>query len=386
VVDWASYFKDNLGSAIIVGGVNITLYPEESFSHRCFDYGVLGEANDSFPALLSALSGKGNLREVPGIIYREGGKLIRNPPRERIIQFDEYPFPARHLLPNELYYSFTSQLKNFTIMVTSTGCPFKCSFCAIARLPYRERSVKNVVDEIEECYRKFKVREIDFFDATFFVNKERSLAICADILRRRIRIEWSCRSRVDVVDEDILKAAYSAGCRKIYYGIESASERVLDKVNKGINREQIARAIKLTHKHGISALGFFMVGNPLDDEENILSSIQFAKELKLDFIQVCRAIAKPNTELNDALIKDKKVDYWREYVLGARPEKRLPAPWTDLSESRIEDYVKKFYGGFYFRPGYIFRRICGARSLSELFRYARAALRWVFSNRSDTRI
>lgn len=386
VVEWASYLKDNLGVTVIVGGINITLYPRESFAHKCFDYGVAGEANDSFPALLSALSGKGSLEEIQGIIYREGGKLICNPSEEKAVPFDEYPFPARHLLPNELYYSFTSQLKNFTIMVTSTGCPFKCSFCAIARLPYRERSVKNVVDEIEECYRKFKVREIDFFDATFFVNKERALAICADILRRRIKIEWSCRSRVDVVDEDILKAAYSAGCRKIYYGIESVSERVLDKVNKGIGREQIVRAIKLTRKHGISALGFFMVGNPLDDEENILSSIQFAKELKLDFIQVCRTIAKPNTELNDALIKDKKVDYWREYVLGVRPEERLPAPWTALSESQIEDYVKKFYGGFYFRPRYIFRRICGARSLNELFRYARAALRWVFSNRSDTRI
>jgi len=242
-----------------------------------------------------------------------------------------------------------------------------------------------VVDEIEECYSKFNVREIDFFDATFFINKERSIAICEEILRRRIKIEWSCRSRIDVVDDDILRIASRAGCRKIYYGIESVSEHVLENINKRINAEQIIRAINLTHKHGISALGFFMVGNPSDNSSSILSSIRFAKKLKLDFIQVCRTIAKPNTELNDYLIKSKGVDYWREYILGNNPEKRLPTPWSELSESQVEQYLKKFYSDFYFRPSYIIKRILKAKSLSELSRYARTAMRWIFSNYSDVR-
>jgi len=382
-VDWASYFKSNMDVVVIVGGINITLYPQESLRYKCFDYGIAGEANYSLPALLSALCSKTDVKGIPGVVYRENDTVMYNPPSEDIIAFDDYPFPARHLLPNELYYSFTSQLKNFTIMVTSTGCPFKCSFCAISRLAYRERSPMNVVDEIEECYREFNVREIDFFDATFFINKERSIAICEEMLKRRIKIEWSCRSRVDVVDADILHAASRAGCRKIYYGIESVSDHVLENINKKINTEQIIQAIDMTHKYGISALGFFMVGNSSDNRDSILSSIKFAKRLKLDFIQVCRTIAKPNTELNDYLIKVQGVDYWKEYVSGKYPEKRLPTPWSELSELQIEQYLKKFYRDFYFRPSYIIKRILKARSLNEIIRYARAVRRWFFSNYSD---
>ena len=270
-------------------------------------------------------------------------------------------------------------------MITSTGCPFKCSFCAISRLVYRERNPINVVDEIEECYRKFNVREIDFFDATFFINKKRSITICEEILKRGIKIEWSCRSRADVVDDDILRMASQAGCRKIYYGIESVADEVLKNVNKKVDTGQIIRAINLAHKHGINTLGFFMVGNPSDNRDSILSSIKFAKKIKLDFIQVCRTIAKPNTELNDYLIKMHGVDYWREYILGKRAEGRLPTPWSELSEDETEQYLRKFYRDFYFRPSYIIKRIFRIRSLAELVRYIKAAIRWFFSNYSDVK-
>ena len=383
VVEWADYFKNNLPVTVIVGGINITLYPIESLSHKCFDYGIAGEANSSLPELLLALDNKTAIKGIKGIVYRENGSVMYNPPLENMIAFDDYPFPARHLLPNELYYSFTSQLKNFTVMLTSTGCPFKCSFCAISRLAYRERSPFNVVNEIEECCRKFNVREIDFFDATFFINKKRSIELFEEILKRGIKIEWSCRSRVDVVDDEILRAASQAGCRKIYYGIESVSGHVLKNINKKINIEQINHAVDISHKYGINSMGFFMVGNPSDNRDSVLSSIEFAKKLNLDFIQVCRAIAKPNTELNDYLIKVRSVDYWREYILGKMPEKRLPTPWSGLSENEAEQYVKKFYKEFYFRPSYVIKRIARIRSLAELVRYFKAAVRWFFSNYSD---
>ncbi|MCX5692620.1 MAG: radical SAM protein [Candidatus Omnitrophica bacterium] len=385
VVEWADYFKNNMNVIIIVGGINITLYPRESLSHRCFDYGITGEANESLLKLILAVENKRNVKGVQGVVYRENGIVICNPASENIVAFDDYPFPARHLLPNKLYYSFTSQLKNFTIMITSTGCPFKCSFCAISRLAYRERNPINVVDEIEECYRKFNVREIDFFDATFFINKKRSIAICEEILKRGIKIEWSCRSRADVVDDDILRMASQAGCRKIYYGIESVADEVLKNVNKKVDAGQIIRAINLAHKYGINTLGFFMVGNPSDNRDSILSSIKFAKKIKLDFIQVCRTIAKPNTELNDYLIKMHGVDYWREYILGKRAEGRLPTPWSELSEDEAERYLRKFYRDFYFRPSYIIKRIFRIRSLVELVRYIKAAMRWSFSNYSDVK-
>ena len=381
--EWAEYFKKNTSAKIIVGGINISLYPRESLSYDCFDYGIIGEANESLPKLISRLESGGCLDDLPGIVHKKNGEIFFSKPSDEIIDFDSYPFPARHLLPNQLYHSFTSQLKNYTIMVTSLGCPFKCSFCAIVRIKYRERSADNVINEIEECYKKFGVREIDFFDANFFVNKSRVIEICQGILRKGLKIEWSCRSRVDIVDDEVLKLSSLAGCRKIYYGIESASQKVLGDINKNINRDQTVRAVELTRKYGIGALGFFMVGNISDSKESILASIDFAKELKLDFIQVCRTIAKPNTELNDRLISSTGIDYWREYILGKRSEMRLPNPWSQLSEQEIEKYVKKFYKDFYFRIFYVLRRILKIKSLSELFRYMRAALKWAFFNPSD---
>jgi radical SAM superfamily enzyme YgiQ (UPF0313 family) len=376
VVEWASFIKEGMETKIVVGGINVTLYPKESLTHGCFDYGIVGDAIDSLPQLISALENNKTIDDIKGLVYKNHGEIILNPPEGEGADFNLYPFPARHLLPNHLYSSFTSQRKNYTVILTSRGCPYKCKFCAISRLFYGERSVENVGDEIEECYRKFNVREIDFFDATFFVNKERSIKLCEEIIRRGIKVEWSCRSRVDVVDEEILEKAARAGCRRIYYGIESVSPEVLKSINKGIETHQIAQAIKMTHKYGIETLGFFMVGNPSDTRESILETINFAKKLKLDFIQVCKAIAKPNTGLNDMLIERCGVDFWREYILNEGRFKRLPTPWTELSEKDVDELTKRFYRDFYFRPSCVVRRILKIKSIDELMRYMGVGLKW----------
>jgi radical SAM superfamily enzyme YgiQ (UPF0313 family) len=382
-VEWARFLKERMQVKVLVGGINITLYPEESFSYDCFDYAIAGEAAESLPALLCAIERGQDLSGVHGLLYRKGGKAVFNPPSDKVVPFDDYPFPARHLLPNNIYRSFLSQRRNYTIMLSSTGCPYNCRFCAIARIECRYRDPLKVTDEIEQCYKDFAVREIDFFDGTFFFPKERGMKICEEIIKRKIKLDWSCRSRVDVVDEDILKIAAAAGCKKVYYGIESSSEEVLGNISKGINRKAIFRAVNLTRKHGINTLGFFMVGNPGDDRKSIEASIRLAKMLKLDFVQVCRTIAKPNTDLHDLLIERYGRDYWKEYILGTRKEERLPNPWSSLSEEEIEGYLRRFYNEFYFRPGYMLRRVCKARSPEELFHYFRSGLRWFFRNYSD---
>ncbi len=381
VVEWATYFKKNLEVPVVVGGINLALYPGESLSYRCFDYGIAGEANFSLPELLLALQNGSSLEQISGLVYRKGGEVIVNPVTRAPVPFDDYPFPARHLLPNDRYYSFLSQRRNFSIIVTSTGCPFKCTFCAISPLPYRERSPENVLAELEECCSRYSVREVDFFDATFFFNRDRCFRIMEGIRERRLDLEWSCRSRVDLVDEGLLKEAYAAGCRKIYYGIESYSPQVLGNVKKGVSCEQVQDAIAVTRKCGIKSLGFFMVGNPGDTRESILASMEFARQLKLDFVQVCRSIPKPGTELARQLTEKRSVDYWREYVLGKRTEAPLPAPWSELSEEEARDYVRKFYAGFYFRPSYLLKRLSGVRSFSELLRYGKVAARWVCSRK-----
>ncbi|MBF0331233.1 MAG: B12-binding domain-containing radical SAM protein [Candidatus Omnitrophica bacterium] len=376
VVEWATFLKQRLNVKVVVGGININLYPRESFAHGCFDYGITGEANDALPELIACLEQGASLESVKGLVYRSNGEVRVNSPSDRQIDFDEYPFPARHLLPNHLYSSFTSQRKNYTIVLTSTGCPFTCSFCAINRNHFRHRTVASVVDEIQQCYNDFGAREIDFFSPSFFSSRTFVSDFCREIVRRGIKIEWSCRSRVDQVDPEILHAAYAAGCRKIYYGIESVSTDVLVNIDKGVNVGQIRRAIEATREAKIATLGFFMVGNPGDTPESLLATIDFAKELELDYVQVCRTIAKPNTGLNDVMIAKTGQDHWRDYVLKCSAEKDFPNPWTKMSREELDMYVQKFYAAFYFRPAYILKRLIKSRSFEELFRYGHVGLRW----------
>ncbi len=381
VVEWASYFKECLDVRIVVGGINITLYPKESLSRRCFDYGISGEANESLPRLVACLEGGLSVATVEGLVYRSGDEVVVNPPSRSLVSFDAYPFPARHLLPNHLYSSFISQRKNYTIVLTSTGCPFECSFCAINRQAFRHRSVQNVADEVERCYKDFNVREVDFFSSSFFSSRPFVLEFCREIVRRGIKVEWSCRSRVDQVDEEVLGAAFLAGCRKIYYGIESVSSEVLSSIAKGVDIGQVRKAVKLTREAGISTLGFFMVGNPGDTRESIMATIDFAKELELDYVQVCRTIAKPNTGLNDVMIARSGKDHWRSYILQGGEKVDFPSPWTPLSREDLDGYVQKFYMEFYFRPSYILKRVVRCRSFEEFWRYGKVGLKWILANR-----
>jgi anaerobic magnesium-protoporphyrin IX monomethyl ester cyclase len=379
-LDWIRFLKSRLKVPVIVGGINLTLYPRETFSYPEIDYGIIGDAIESLPKLMNALENSEDLSNIEGVIYRNDRAIKINPPSQKLVSFNEYPFPARDLLPNEKYYSFISKIKNFTIMVTSRGCPYKCIFCAISPIPYQERSPANVVNEIEECYYKYNIREIDFFDAVFFLNKKRFFQISEEIKRKDIKIEWSCRSRVDLIDDEILKAASSSGCRQILFGIESSNAEILKGVKKEISLEQVKKTVNLCKNYKVSTLGFFMFGNPGESEESIKKTIRFAKELKLDFAQFCMTIAKPNSELNQILKEKTGIDYWREYILGKTNGKRLPTPWVNLSQEKIERYTKKAYFSFYFRTLYLLRILLNIKSLRELINYIFVCTKMLFSN------
>lgn len=381
-LEWVSYLKTRLRIPVFTGGVNMDLYPKETLSHDEIDYGIVGEAIEALPLFLRALENGDELSGLPALAYKDKDGYIRiNPAPIKQVDFDSYPHPARHLLPNEKYYSFISQRRNFTIMLTSTGCPFKCTFCAIPS-SYRFRSPGSVIEEVQSCYRDYNIREIDFFDAVLFMPRPRIMEILRRLKNLKLDLEWSCRARVDLTDDEMLKAASEAGCRQIYYGIESVEQDVLNRINKNIAPEKIVRAISLSKKYGIRAMGFFMIGNSGDTVESVRNTIRFAKRLDLDFIQVCRAIAKPGTQLDKEMIKSTGIDFWREHVLGNKIEERLPSPWTGLSERQKAALTKEFYLKFYFRPTIIFRRLRQLKSLVEFFRYLRVGLK-VFAHKSE---
>jgi len=383
-LEWMRYLKSNLNIPVLAGGLNLSLFPRETLSHSEIDYAIIGEASESLPKLMKILEEGLDIGDEPGIAYKKDREIIINPPSGKAFEFDSFPFPARDLLPNEKYSSFLSKRKNFTIMVTSRGCPYKCNFCAIHKaVDYQERSAISVVDEINQCYVRYGIREIDFFDGTFFINKKRFFEISSMLKRENVKIEWTCRSRVDVIDNEILKEASSVGCRQIFLGIESGNNDTLDRIRKGINIEQVRQAVELCRKYKVMTMGFFMIGNPGETRESVEETIRFAKELRVDFAQFCRTIAKPGTNLEEGLRQDLGLDYWREYIAGKIKEQRLPTPWTSLAADEEELLTQKAYISFYFRFSYIIRTLFRIKSFNEAVRYIYTAVKMLFCNRKE---
>jgi len=366
---WIRFFKEKTGLPVLIGGHEVPSYLEEIMSHPTIDYAVLGEALLYLPPFLDAFAHNSGFKQLQGFSFRENGELKISQVRPERLPFDRYPFPARNLLPNDKYFSHVSQLKNFTIIMSSVGCPFGCTFCALSKTGYSPRSVDNVLAEMKECYELYGIREFDFFDPLMLYNRERAIELAQAIKAARLKILWSCRSRVDVVDEALLEELADSGCVRILYGIESASPSVLKNMKKGIDVSQVRRIMQKSSEVGIRPLGFFQIGAPGDTRETIAETVKFALSLPLDYAQFLRTIAKPHSELESQVNEVLGYEYWREYIRGKAPEMRLPTPWTQLNREEAEKLTKWAYIKFYTRPKYALRMISRIRSWPELARY-----------------
>ncbi|MEI8012564.1 MAG: radical SAM protein, partial [Candidatus Omnitrophota bacterium] len=310
-LEWIRYLKIQCPVPIIVGGYNLRVYPRETLVHPEIDFGVVEHAYFTIPALLTELSCTDpNFDRVPGLVYKKGGDIVVTP-HPQLIDFNLFPNPARHLLPNELYAEFTAERRNFTVMVTSLGCPYKCSFCEAGGTIYNSRSPQTVIHEIEECYDKYQIRDIDIFDYNFTAERERVLEICRLICEKGLNISWACRSRVDTVDKELLEIMKKAGCSRIYFGIESGSQDTLKVMRKGISIREIQTILHICRSLGIRTLGFFLIGAPGDTREKVFETIRFAKSLPLDYAQFSKTLAKPLTPLWSDLLNITGKDYWK---------------------------------------------------------------------------
>ena len=318
---WIKYLRKKLSVPVVVGGNALLYYPEAILSNDFIDYAVIGSAGKSLPALLKNLE-KGEMGNDEGIGFKKDGKIFVNYPRDIKKNMDSLPFPDRKSLNNSLYTSIVSGEMPYTIMMTSSGCIYHCDFCPMGRMPYEERDVENVVQEIEGC-RDIGIKEIDIQDENFLLEKERAIEIMEEIIKRKIDIKMSCRARVDSVDEKTLGIMKKAGCRLIMYGIESGNEKILRREHKGIDREQIIKAIELTKKAGIRTLGFFIIGHEGESRRTVMDTIKFSKELNLDYVQFFHMVIKPGTKLYDDIKERMGYDYFDKVLRGKFPLRTL---------------------------------------------------------------
>jgi len=374
--------KVNPQSHVVFGGTHPTIYPKEMVSQPEVDSIIVGEGEYAFSELLDALANGIGLSGIKGVGFKQNGTVVINPRREFIQNLDNLPFPDRDLVPGRKYYNLLGKGKEFmTSLLTSRGCPFKCTFCtkkdgSVCRM----RSPENVVTEIEECISK-GITDFDIIDDTFTLNRKRVLAIADLIIDKKFKITMDLRSRVDTVDQELLDRVAQAGCNRIRFGVESGDIGVLKNLKKGISLEQVRNAFKMAKKAGIVTFAYFMLGSPGETEKEIKSSIALAKELNPDFVQFLITTPFPATELYTSG-REKGVlkgDFWREFSVDPHGD-FSPQWWTEnFSPRELEKWQRKAHLSYYYRPKYIWSQLRQVKSFIEFTRKAKAAVQLLFT-------
>lgn len=328
------------------------------------------------PALVDAIAKGDVLRKVPGISFRERGEIIETDDALPIEDYNKLPLPAYELLDDlEPYFINTPVGKPFTILYSSKGCPFKCTYCTVAGTKWKPRSAENVLDELRYLKERFGIQTVSFFDETFTIDKERVKKIAAGT--KELEITWYCNTRVNLVDKELLSNMKDGGCRGISYGIESGSQKILDKACKGVDVKQAERAILWAKELGIKTLCSFILGLPGETNQTIDETIKFVKRTKPTGAQFNVLVPYPGTEIYRELQSQGKVGKmdWRELyqhksVIGT--EELTP---DDLNRARI-----RTYRALYFNPAWIGQNIWFILKHPEDFRMALGFTKKIFKN------
>jgi anaerobic magnesium-protoporphyrin IX monomethyl ester cyclase len=273
-----------------------------------FDVVVRGEGEQTMVELLRAWEEKAEWSSVAGILYRK--QVFTQGPKEAgyqetevrpfIKDLDSLPFPARQLFPNEGYIEFGKKKYGYSIttVMSTRGCPFHCEFCSnvVFGGSFRIRSPGSVVDEIEEALALGYDR-IAFADDVFTLKRSRVLAICSEIKKRGLRFQWECLGRVDTLDYPTAVEMKSAGCTRIYFGIESGDDRILKLMKKQITSAQARVAVEAAHRAGLEVGAFFILFYPGESDETVLQTLRFATSLPLDYLGLTMPYPLPGTPL-----------------------------------------------------------------------------------------
>lgn len=365
-------------SLIMIGGPHVTALPEETMRNGPFDVVVLGEGEYSFLEIAQRVrNASSDFSGISGLMYRKNGELISTGRRAYIDNLDSLPFPAFHLFPPlSIYHPMPGNVRKmpYAQIMTSRGCPYQCTFCdrKVFGQLFRARSPKNVVDEIEMLMKRFGVKEVKFNDDTFNVDPKRVIDICEEILKRNMKIPWTCRVHVKNLSFDLLKIMKRAGCWQIGFGIENADTAILKRIKKYITLEECKDAVLRAKACGMNVKVSFMFGLPGETEKTIQKTIDFAKTLPADIVNFHIFIPFPGTELFNKISSEGLLlheNYQHYCQLNLPKYMHLPFVSKGLGENQIRKSSSRAHRSFYLRPSYILSQLCQIRNFSDVYRY-----------------
>jgi anaerobic magnesium-protoporphyrin IX monomethyl ester cyclase len=271
---------------LVAGGPLPTIEPGMYLD--LFDVVVLGEGETTFLEIVQHHLHQTSWEETKGIAFRKKDKQIqRTAPRPHNSDLDSIPFPARDLFPNAKYQWYWRTFHKYTVssMISTRGCPYICDFCSspVFGQSYRERSPQNVVQEMANIHNMGYDR-IFFSDDSFTQNSKRVADICHLLIENHPEIQWMCLSRADRLSPKIANLMAQAGCRQIFFGIESGNQQILQTMGKHITPALAKKAVESAHQAGIQTGGFFILGYPGETNLTLLDTLRFSSNLPLDYL------------------------------------------------------------------------------------------------------
>ena len=319
---------------------------------------------------------KGDYTRITNMIVKREGKILSGQELRMRGGTFEIPVPRIDLFPNHCYSFPLTRKSPFATVLTDYGCPFKCSFCIINTLGYKYRPVDNVMAELHFLARK-RFREIYFDDQTFGAVRSRAIEMCQGMIKEKFHFSWSCWSRVDIIDEELVRLMKEAGCHTIMFGVETSRNDILAKEKKGCTKEQVLKTFRTCQRLKMRTMATFILGLPGETKTSCLETIEFSKRLGADFASFNVAVPRVRTDLRKKAIQKgwigdiKTMDQSGSFVVMG----------NDLLSPRdIERLKKKAIHKFFLRPSYLWKRLVNVRTLHELKRLIRGGWEIIIHN------
>ncbi|MBZ0273276.1 B12-binding domain-containing radical SAM protein [bacterium] len=378
---------------IALGGPHVTNVPEETLGlYRSVDFGIIGEGEQTALELARALRAGESGDKVPGLIVREIDRrerrspprsfeaLLRTPPRAPMDDLDDLPMPAWDLLPDlqRVYRPSPQSFRRLpsSILVTSRGCPFRCSFCDQGTFghKYRAHSPVRIYEMMAHLNKVHGIRDIAFHDEVFVVSEKKVVELCQHILRNDLDVTWSCMTRADLpVTEFALRMMKEAGCWQIQFGVESGSDDMLRRMRKDLSTADIASALSRASAAGIRTKGFILLGFPGETEKTLAETEEFILRADLDDAMIGFFAPFPGIDAMEGIEEhgrvvanyDKRSDHFVAYIPNG------------LTEQTLINARNRMYRRFYLRPKVIgsqFKRLGEPTMRPHLLRAARKFL------------
>ncbi|MBI4846238.1 MAG: radical SAM protein [Candidatus Omnitrophica bacterium] len=370
--------NSNKKNVTLLGGPVTSFSPDSIFRFSDWiDFIISGDAEDTLMPLIFSLP-QSKFDSVSNISYRHNGRVISNNCKE-IGDLDALGFAMREAFPMHLHklYPPMGRYAPAYLVETMRGCGFSCGFCSLPKIA-RVRSVDIVINELNLLKKEFKAREGHFIDPTFTFRKERTMELCQRIVERKIDIAWSCKTRVDCLDEELIQQMKKAGCYMIHFGVESPNEHILSKINKGHSRDQICAAFLMCNKYKIKTGAFMIMGaTRFENKKTVNEAISFIRKIKPTFVLYDQIRPIPGSALTvnaqrDGIITQNDIE---QFYLGDKTQSKLhKITVTGITKTQVEQWVSRASRAFYLSGQLLWRMLCSLKTVNDWINAFRAGI------------